>query len=127
MVTTGRPLPLMAFNPRFGKTGVTVNIGGKRKFLPGAFRATMASGHEGIFARGVYGGNRFAWRKQRIQKWPQSDTPITELKTLSIPIATRNDVVLRHLARKVEQDFPKRLTHEMLNIRRTYADAPGEG
>lgn len=126
MITTGRPLPISAFGATITKGGISVNIAGRRKKFPGAFRATMRSGHEGIFARGVYAGNRFAWRKQRLQKWPKMDNPITELKTLSVPVATRQEVVLKHLARKVEEDFPKRLTHELLNLRRTYADS-GEG
>lgn len=125
MITTGRPIPLLAFGARQTKKGISVNIAGQRKYFPGAFRATMRSGHVGIFARGVYGGNKFAWRKTRLNKWPQSDSPITELRSLSVPVATRQDVVLRHLSRKVEQDFPKRLTHELLNIRRTNTDAGG--
>lgn len=126
MITTGRPLPISAFGARVTKKGISVNIAGNRKYFPGAFKATMRSGHEGIFARGVYGGNRFAWRAQRLAKWPDNDNPITELRSLSVPVATRQNVVLRHIAKKVEQDFPKRLTHELLNIRRTYADS-GEG
>lgn len=125
LITTGRPLPIMAFGARQTKKGISVNIAGQRKYFPGAFKAKMSSGHEGIFARGVYGGNRFAWRSQRLKKWPEHDTPITELKTLSVPVATRQNVVLKHVARKVEQDFPGRLTHELLNIRRTYADSQG--
>lgn len=124
-ITFGRPLPIMAFGPRMTKKGVSVNIAGQRKYFPGAFKARMKSGHEGIFARGIYGQNRFNWRTRRLNKSPQNDNPITELKTLSIPVATRSNVVLRYIARKVTQDFPNRLSHELLNIRRTYADGGG--
>lgn len=112
LVATGRPLGLIRFGARQTKKGVSVNVLGQRKVVAKAFIATMKSGHSGVFGRGNYNSNRFNFRYKRIRK-RGNDTPITEMKTVSIPTAFSNDVVLKHLANKMATHFPKRLAHEI--------------
>jgi hypothetical protein len=68
--TSGAPLPLIAFGARQTKRGVTTQVkkGGARVLVAGAFIATMASGHRGVFRR---------VGKPRL--------PIGERKVISIP------------------------------------------
>lgn len=110
VIATGRPLPIMAFNPRFGKRGVTVNIMGKRKRFPHAFKATMKSGHIGVFVRGHYSTGKLVSRKKRVRPPRENDNPITEVKTVGIPTAMGNDIVMRHLLDKIEHDLPLELS-----------------
>ncbi len=49
---SGEPVPLIAYPNRQTRKGVSVEVNrGKRTLIPGAFVATMRSGHEGIFRR----------------------------------------------------------------------------
>jgi len=51
-----RKLPVMWFNPKNSKSGVTFSVyksGGQKKFS-NAFKATLDEGHTGIFGRGRY-------------------------------------------------------------------------
>jgi len=49
---SGQPVPLVAYPHRQTRRGVSVAVNrGKRTLLKGAFVATMANGHEGIFRR----------------------------------------------------------------------------
>jgi hypothetical protein len=110
VIATGRPLPIMAFNPRFSKKGVTVNIMGKRKRFAHAFKATMKSGHVGVFVRGQYKAGKLVSRPKRVRPPRDNDNPITEVRTVGIPTAMSNDVVMRHLMQKIEAELPKELS-----------------
>ena len=44
-------IPLMDFNARTTKRGVTARVQGGRQLYPGLFIATMGSGHTGVFGR----------------------------------------------------------------------------
>lgn len=49
---SGEPVPLVAYPHRQTKKGVIVEVNrGKRTLLAGSFKATMKSGHKGIFKR----------------------------------------------------------------------------
>lgn len=49
---SGEPVPLVAYPARQTRRGVTVEVNrGKRTLIPGAFVATMKSGHQGVFRR----------------------------------------------------------------------------
>jgi len=112
LIATGRPLPIMAFRARQTKKGVTVDVMGQRKLIRGAFIATMASGHTGVFARGKYSGYTFDFRGKRVKK-QGNDLVINELTTSSVPKMMQNNAVLDNLQRGLEQDFPSRLEHEL--------------
>lgn len=47
----GRRIPLIAFNARQTRTGVSYKITDTRRTAPGAFIAVMPSGHRGVFRR----------------------------------------------------------------------------
>lgn len=115
VIATGRPLPLAAFPFRATKKGIAVKIRKEYTKLPGAFKATMASGHTGVFARGHYNKKDFAWRNKRIKK-SGPDLPITELTTISIPGAFMHSNVINTLKQKVNKDFGPRLFHELSRI-----------
>ena len=111
---TGRPLPLIAFPARKTSKGITIQIiPGQTKNLPGAFFATMKSGHKGIFARGRYGTGQFKSRRKRIRPWPQNDLEITELTTTSIPHAFMIKTVTDRTIGTLNERFKKRFEHEI--------------
>jgi hypothetical protein len=110
----GRPLPMMAFNPRRTPRGVSVSISGRRFVVPHAFIATMKSGHQGVFARGGYkvtvqgtGENfgAFSFGKQRF--------PIGELFTFSLPQGFNNKAVQKRVQKRINEQFPKVLAQEI--------------
>jgi hypothetical protein len=48
----GKPVPLVAYPHRQGKGGVSVEVNrGKRTLVAGSFKASMQSGHKGVFRR----------------------------------------------------------------------------
>ena len=112
IVAAGTSLPLRAFPHRQTRKGVSVAImRGKRKVVQKAFVATMRSGHTGVFARGTYGGDGFKFRYKRISPPGKADTPITELRTTSVPKAMSRDAILEKVSDKIVATFPKRLSH----------------
>lgn len=49
---SGEPVPLVAYPHRQTKKGVSVEVNrGKRTILAGSFKATMKSGHKGVYKR----------------------------------------------------------------------------
>lgn len=61
---SGEPVPLVAYPHRKTSRGITVEVNkGKRTLLPGAFGATLASSHAGIFRR--VGDDRLPIRELR--------------------------------------------------------------
>ena len=114
ILASGRPLPLVAFPTRQTRKGINVQIfAGQSKVLPGAFMATMKSGHIGVFARGKYAGGKFASRRKREKPWPQTDTQITELTTASVPHAFLNKAVIDATTATIKAKFGARFDHEV--------------
>ena len=113
---SGSPMPIMAFSPRQTQKGVAVTIKrGNRKLINRAFIRRMKSGHIGVYARGEYESNSFAFRKKRIKK-VGADLPIEELKTTSIPSAFTTQTIITAVATKLEADLGKRLEHEFTQL-----------
>ena len=113
---SGSPMPIMAFSPRQTQKGVAVTIKkGNRKLINRAFIRRMKSGHIGVYARGEYDSNSFAFRKKRIKK-VGADLPIEELKTTSIPAAFTTQTIITAVATKLETDLGKRLEHEFAQL-----------
>jgi hypothetical protein len=124
---TGRPIPLINYGARQTAAGVTVNVLHGRKLIPGAFIATMPSGHEGVFVRvgssarlpgGVSAGK--AQRSPRGAGGKKHGLPIRELYGPSIPKAFGNRVVRDALTQAVKERFPTALDQELryLKLRR---------
>lgn len=114
VVAEGKPLPMIAFNARQSKAGVTVQIKGKSITVPHAFIKSMKSGHRGVFARGGYKGaiqrtgeefGRFKFGRGRL--------PIGELFTISVPKGFSNKVVQGKIMARVQEQFPKVLAQEI--------------
>lgn len=103
-------------NPRQNLKGAAATvIKGQRKTINHTFIAKLKSGHKGIFAKSNAGDKskaRFDFRKKRIET-KGADTPIQELKTVSVSQATLNDVVMKVLEAKTKQDYEKRVLHEL--------------
>jgi hypothetical protein len=103
---SGRKLPVMAFQARQTAAGVRVQIiRGAPKIIRHAFITRTKSGHIGVFARGLYSGRSFVYRRARL--------PIVELRTVGVPQAFGARVVYEALRRKIAQVFPKLLEHEI--------------
>lgn len=113
----GSPIPALAFAKWSKRNGVTLNVKGQRKKLPGAFMATMKSGHQGIFIRSqssrTYMAGQLQTRRQRVQAWPKSDTPIGEVMSVGVPTAFSNKAVINALEAKARDYFPTVLAHEL--------------
>lgn len=114
----GIGFPLIAFQARQTRAGVSVRVKGRRFVVPHAFIATMRSGHRGVFARGAYGGKsqrkiertgevfgRYVYGRKRL--------PINELYTLSPPDAVSNPDVVDEIDRRVAEQAAKVLEQEI--------------
>lgn len=112
----GRPIPLIVFQARQTKRGVTANIAKNRVLIRHAFIAKMQSGHRGVFARGAYDGSKFAFRHERVKEWPANDLVINELLAKSVPSALMNTTILESMKRGIERDLPGRMRHELQYI-----------
>lgn len=113
LTSTGAPMPLMAFNPRITKKGVTARIRNISQRFPGAFKARMKSGHVGIFARAEYKNNRLKSRRTRHRPSDQNDLGITEVRTLAIPSALANETVSGNLQALIRERYPRTLESEL--------------
>lgn len=106
----GRPIPLINFSARQTKQGVSVIVKEGRKLIPGAFIATMANGHTGVFERVGH-----THRKNRKGQW--SGLPIKQLFGPSVPSAFINETVQSSLLAMVREKFPVRFQHELDQLR----------
>lgn len=112
--STGKGMPLIKFKATQTRKGVRATIKrGSRKALPGAFIATMKSGHRGVFARAQYKSGRLISRRKRINPSNKNDLPITEIKTVAVPSALASDIVTSNLRKVVAERFPANLEREM--------------
>ena len=85
----GRRIPIRHFGARQTSKGVTyAERRGKRELLPGAFMATMDSGHRGVFFRRP-GRNMGGPSTKRRPKWPGT-LPIVEQYGHSVPYFVEN-------------------------------------
>jgi Prophage minor tail protein Z (GPZ) len=105
---TGRPIPLMAFAARQVPSGVSVQVKYGRKVIPGAFIATMKSGHKGVFMRAD--GSRHMSRRAR-RGGPQ--LPIRELFGPSIPSQFGSEAIRAAIERTARERFPIVLKQEL--------------
>ena len=98
IVATGKRIPVAAFNTRKNKKGISVQIKrrGARKTIKHAFKATMSSGHVGI------------WQRFRSANDYDGRLPLkAELRSLSIGQAMESISVLTKTKRVIEKNLPK--------------------
>ena len=106
LVATGRPIPLLAYAARQTAAGLSVSVKNGRKIIPGAFIATMRSGHEGAFARLL--GTQTGKRGQ-----PILNRKIKELWGPSVPTALLNAKVRAAMEGAIRERFPRVLEQEV--------------
>ncbi len=84
----GGPIPLIRYQARATKRGVSYNIGQGRKILKGAFIATMPTGHKGVYVRagGKRGAARIVKKGQYAGKLYKPELTIKERKGPGVPI-----------------------------------------
>lgn len=115
VVATGRPVPLIGFAARQTRAGVTAHAWGGRKLYPGAFIATMPTGHVGVFRR--LGDRRGAPRPAKGGKTPgriiRPELPIKQLWGPSIPGGLRDAAVQAALRATVAERLPLELTRAL--------------
>jgi hypothetical protein len=130
IIMGGPGFPLSLFSPRKeGKRGISVQVKGKRFLIPGAFLATMKSGHLIVGARGAYGGKssriirrtgsfgRFIFgrgeRVKRANKWGSSELPVNEFLTFSLGDALANREVVQAMQDRIEEQAEKVIAQEL--------------
>jgi hypothetical protein len=110
----GGPLPMIAFQARQSKLGVTIKVKGRSITVPHAFIKSMKSGHQGVFARGGYKGSmRRTGESFGRFKFGRGRLPIGELFTMSVPNGFSNKVVQDKVMARVREQFPKVLAQEI--------------
>jgi hypothetical protein len=107
--STGRPVALINYGARQGKSGVSVQVKTSRSVLRHAFIATMPNGHRGVFER----TGKQHKKVMRNGKAIRSGLPIKELFGPSIPQSLANEAVEKALMTKIRQKFPQILKHEL--------------
>lgn len=88
VIASGRRIPLIAFQARQTRRGVTVRVKQERKLVRGVFIAKMPTGHTGVFER-----------KGRAR------LPIRELFSVSLPQAFTNRQILAALKQIAKERF----------------------
>jgi hypothetical protein len=114
--STGRPLPLIEYSARATKRGVTVQVKKKsvRTLWPGAFIATMPSGHKGIFSR-----EKPPYRTDKSTKLPWARFPrkfrlkIHEQWGPRVPDIMENAEVIKPILQKAWDRLLKELNHQI--------------
>lgn len=106
---SGRPLNLIGFGARQTKKGVTVDVKGTRKLIPGAFIATLSNtGYRGVFSRKTGADGR------RVGRFP-----IKTLTTVSVPGLFRKEIVQENLAAVATDRFRRELASAVRFIQST--------
>jgi hypothetical protein len=106
----GRPIPLIKFNARQVKAGVSISVKNGRKLIKGAFIITKQDGTQGVFVRH---GNEHRPITTRAGKRVWSAYQIHELYGPSIPIAFSNQKVQEALEKAVREKFPQNFKREV--------------
>lgn len=102
---SGRPIPIIEFDARQTRAGVTVKVKKDRKLLRGAFIATMSTGHTGVFYRRGFRGAR------------APRLPIDQVFSISLPVAWSNKKVMDAVVRAAKERFPEALSQEVRFIK----------
>lgn len=97
---SGRPIPLIEFDARQIRRGVSVKVKGERKMVTHAFLATMRSGHQGVFVRIGQPGDLV------------DRLPIKQLFALSLPVAFTQKQIMDALLAVASGRFAEVLPQE---------------
>ena len=129
----GEPIELVHFKARETNKGVTVQVLKKssRSLIKHAFKATMKSGHVGVFWRKEWGGTRRPWKGKKFPygKLPGKKGgrltkyrgPIEKLFSLSVPQVLGNpptmDIVLKSAKARLKKNLDQALNYELSKLR----------
>lgn len=121
-----KAISLNAFDPVETATGVELEIKrGEKTTIAGAFMGIMPNGGYGVFGRGSYKGNKFAWRDKRVRPGGKSekvngvrrpennDLAVNNLKSVSAYTSFVKPAVLEALSKRLNEQLPKRLALEL--------------
>jgi Prophage minor tail protein Z (GPZ) len=118
---SGRPIPLINYNARQNKQGVSVAVLRGGTTIKHAFIATMPSGHRGVFLRKDYARTMSRHEKHGITHGAgqrgKHGLPIFELFGPSIPAAFANETVQTALKQVIRQRFEVVLAQEIRFVR----------
>jgi len=114
--STGKPLALIDYSSWQTKKGVSVQVrkDHTRKIVPGAFIATMKSGHEGVFWREWHGGTKKPVDQKMVYgKLPKKyRLPMKERYGPRVPDIMSNDPVMKNILSKAGDRLHSNLVHE---------------
>jgi len=135
IASTGRPIALIDYSARETKKGVSVQVrkDRARKVVPGAFIATMKSGHKGVYWRKWHGTKSGKMRKNdsainrsgyvwsaKMKRFisiawlaKQYRLPIMERFGPRIPDIMENEPVMKGILSSAGDRLHKNLMHEM--------------
>lgn len=102
LVARGAPIPLIQYQARQTRSGVTVSVLKGRKLVKGSFIATMPSGHKGVFRR----VGRTHKRVRRGDKVVRHGLPIKEIYGPAVPDAFINEKVQAAVQAAIRNRFP---------------------
>jgi hypothetical protein len=112
MQISKQPMSVYAFKPKQTDEGVRVSILKKqKKVIKSAFIVAVGS-FIGVFARGKYMGDKFEFRKKRIQR-KGPDLPIQAIKTVSAGNMVLNSNVFEPVKERAMSVFMHRYSHEL--------------
>jgi hypothetical protein len=109
ITASSKPIPLIEFNARQTKSGVTVSVLNGRQPVHGAFIATTQSGHRGVFVRVGNTHKRVVKNGRRIS----TGLPIKELYGPSVGNALTNKIVSQALVEAIKGRFDVVLKQEL--------------
>ena len=109
VIASGRPIPLISYGARQTDSGVSVDVLNGRKMIPGAFIATMPSGHKGVYIR----MGAMHKRVQKAGRVSYSGLPIKELFGPSVPNGLSSDAVRASLEQLIRDRFPAILLQQI--------------
>lgn len=113
LTASGRPVPLIKYGARQTSRGVTVQVLNGRKLIPGAFIATMPSGHTGVYVRDANAKHK---KVKRAGHTSWHALPIRELFGPSVPDMFVNYQVSESIMDLIDAEFTKRFEHELTRL-----------
>lgn len=117
LTVKGKGFPLIDLGARQTRKGVSVTIKRVRQTFRSTFIATMPNGHQGVFARGAYGGKGGVIRSDRGSighfVLGKGRLPINELRTFSPADMLNNPAVRDPVNARLAEQAPKVLAQEV--------------
>jgi hypothetical protein len=113
LTASGKPIPLIKYGARQTSRGVTVQVLNGRKLIPGAFIATMPSGHTGVYVRDPHAKHK---KVKRAGHTSWHALPIRELFGPSVPDMFVNYQVSQSIMDLIDAEFTKRFEHELTRL-----------